>query len=207
MSEAADLVARFREICAELLRQAEGGCDENVRAGQMRSNLAYLCGAVAAALESDPTLRTEPPETSRFREVYLLEELLRHLNALVPKALQTDSSADRRVAWWSIVESVYSRAVAVAISIPDSVPRADHGTVEGSMAISEGRLAARHSELQRAVELIRSSVAPARAVEHPCARVDALLLLAQGLQEHVEQLDRVAARMWGGDLNGFDEDV
>ncbi|SIH25837.1 Uncharacterised protein [Mycobacteroides abscessus subsp. abscessus] len=196
MSEAAWLAARFRGICAELLRRARD-LGVNVRAGQIWSTLAELCAAVADALDSDPTLRTEPPETSRFREVYLLEELLRHLNVLISKALQADVAPDRRAGWWSIAESVYTRAVEVATCIPVTVPRADHGTVEGSMAISEERLAAHHGLLEQAVALIRRSVASARDVEHPSARVDELLLLAQGLQGHVEQLDAVASRMWG----------
>lgn len=54
MSEAAWLAARFRGICAELLRRARD-LGVNVRAGQIWSTLAELCAAVADALDSDPT--------------------------------------------------------------------------------------------------------------------------------------------------------
>ena len=165
---------------------------EHDRARDMLTTLAERCRTAATALLSDPTLATEPFDTGQFRIVDLVCELARQLGVLIRNCFNT-SFLDRWPAArrWEEAEALYERAILLADRIPHVVPRPDHATVEGSQHISLIRLAAGHTDLQRAVDAIRYVLTDAVTLPHPTLLAWELDVLASALQRHVDTLQVV----------------
>lgn len=177
------------ETCDRALARFPGDDPGHQRAREILTALAGHCRTVAGVFDTDPTLTGEPPNTGRFRAVDLLAELARQTRSLLANAC-SDYGLDRwpRQARWDEAEALFARAVHFAEVIPQAVPRRDHGTEAGSLAISRDRLAANAGQLSAAADSIRAAVADALRLPHP----DPQALALAGLGE---QLARQAAAL------------
>lgn len=157
------------------------------RAREMLTTAAAHLRRAATVYDLDPTLADEP---HGVRDVDLLVEFGRQMPPLLRNCL-SEKNLDRwpRQGRWDEAEALFARLGGAAGRLIREVPRRDHATVEGSQAISRGRLAGNAYLLRRAAEMIRHALEPAsKRLPHQAPEVAELARLAA-------EVDRVAASL------------
>lgn len=174
--------------CSRVLDKLDRDKAEHRRAGEILAATVEQCQAIAAAIKSDPTLADEPYETRRDLAVDLYGDIARQLvNAVT---MMCDPRADLRVrhSRREDAAALAARAAPLADRIVEAIPRRDHATEAGSLAISRDRLAARYRDLTEAADSIRYAIAPALLLATPDPQAIQLAGIA-------EQLDQAAAEL------------
>ncbi|MGW5703877.1 tyrosine-type recombinase/integrase [Amycolatopsis japonica] len=175
----------------EGLLQAARACDDafgrftgdepgQVRAGELLTGAAKGCRDLAAALDTDPTLATEPSLTGRLRSVDLVVELTRQLRPLLVQAALDDSALDR----WGEAEALAARLHELVDEAIATVPLAEHATEAGSRQISRARLAAQDGLVRDAAAALRAAVDAALQVPYPDPLALSLDAIASQLERH-----------------------
>lgn len=189
------------------LLQAARACDDaqgrlageepgRARAREILAAAAQACRDVGAALDTDPTLATEPPTSARLRPADLVAELARQLRSRLASA-----GPER----WADTEALAARLHALAGEAIAAVPRADHDTVSGSRRISRARLSAECDRIAEAAAALRDAAEAALRVPHPDPLALSLAATAAQLERH--RRDLAADPVPGADGAPLDPDL
>ncbi|HEY3477537.1 MAG TPA: tyrosine-type recombinase/integrase [Streptomyces sp.] len=182
---ARDDLLEAADACDDARGRLAGEDPGRGRAREILAAAARSCRDLAAALESDPTLATEPRASARLRPADLVAEIARQLRSRLSRPDLVDgASPDHR----DDIEALAARLHARAGEAIATVPCADHDTVSGSRRISRARLAAEQHRVAEAAAALRDAVEAALRVPHPDPLAVSLAATAAQLERHHDDL-------------------
>lgn len=161
-----------------------------IRTRALLTTLATQIRAAAVVFVLDPTLAQEP-QSPRWRSMDLLVEMSRQLLPLLQQAWDTRRGATATCPipeLWAEAIALHERAIQIAQSIPDLVPRHEPTSSDGQRAISIERLAPHSDTIAEAAALIRHAAALALMTTNPDPR-------AVELDTVADRLDRIAVEL------------
>ncbi|MGN2642405.1 hypothetical protein ACTD5D_40785 [Nocardia takedensis] len=161
-----------------------------VRGRELLTTLSDEMRAAAVVFVLDPTLAQEP-NSPRWRSLDLLIELSRQLPYLLQQASDTRylTSGDVIPQRWAEALALHERALEIARSIPELVPRPEPTTPHGQRAISTERLAPHRSAIAEAAALVRDAIELALATTHPDPTAVELDHIARRLERIAIEID------------------
>lgn len=176
---------RAADECTQPWAAAAAGAG---RGAEIMKTIHDQCTRIAAQIDSDPTLLTEPAGTRRFHDLDVYEELLCQLLTLLNRAASTEPGTQPDDRWWPEIENIHTRATRYADHVIANLASTDHATAQGSHKISEDRLITNLPSIRRAGDELRYAIQPAAKVQHPSPRVRALQELLEQMDRHIAEL-------------------